>query len=198
MNSEVITGFAIGWITDRRRWTHRAICRVTGGEYAHCFVIYFSSNEGTDSVYVECGAHLNESRNGSGLSAPRPLTSLKSWVHEHPKTITCCYMLLPLTKTELSQCWKSYNYYLPRVKYASAQLISNWFSCRTGILLSSRRTSEFRWSCSEAAARLCPASVQLDVLKLGTFRWDEYVPSGSQPASLLGLCMSSGFALTAL
>jgi len=189
---EYIDGLSIVMLRDTRRLSHRAIMAVTHGPYAHCGMVYTCSQSKDLSVFVECVATPKKENERPGLSFPVPLASLSLYSAAHADCYECIFIELPVTSTQAIASWRFYKAIRHSVRYAGAQLLSNWLSCRSGLLLSRRRSNPYRWTCSEAAVRLTPLQVQHDIFKIGDFRFDEYVPSGRFPASIHRLATAAG------
>ena len=189
---EFIDGLSILMLRDTRHFVHRSIMAVTHGPYAHCGVVYTCSFSPEKTCFVECLATPKKEHERPGLSFPSPLSSLILYANTHPNCFECILMKLPVSTAQALSSWRYYKAIRHSVQYAGAQLLSNWLSCRTGMLLSRRRSNPYRWTCSEAAVRLTPLQVQHDIFKIGDFRFDEFVPSGSYPASIHRLATAAG------
>jgi len=182
---------SIGLIRDTSVWHNRLIMRVTKGEYAHAFVVYHNQHDSSQDIFVESqkrSSSLNASR---GLSFPIPLSALRLYIAAHKHSIQSVLIQIPASPIAVAD---SYSYYLSKinaVRYAPLQLLSNYISARTKLLFSTSLTAKNRWTCSEAAIRLMPPSVQHSYFKVGVFRYDEYVPSGTVPASIARLATNA-------
>jgi len=188
----------LGFITDRRKLSHRVICRVTSGRYAHAFLIFVSRSQPDASCIVECKASNQEDKNGNGLTLPAPLSSQSLYVARHPFSVVAVKMLLPVSPKEVALCYDMYTQARPHVRYAGAQLFANWLSFKTRLSVYRRRSNPNLWTCSEAVVRLLPLDLQSSMFDVGTYRYDEYVPSGPAPSSLYRMAAHYGIAAIAL
>lgn len=181
-------------IRDNRKLSHRVICRVSGGEYAHAALGFHYPHSPARDFFVECLSSKTLHADHSGISPQRPLSELRSYAYAHAAHVSAVYFPLSVYPGEIQQTLNKISSARPLVRYASLQLLSNWLSCRTGVYLSRRSPTETRWHCAEFCVRVLPRRIAYDTFKTGVFRFDEYIPSGPHPSSMLRLLTLAGYA----
>jgi len=152
-----------GYSVDLTSIVSRGICRVTDGDYAHCFAV-FDEAEG-DPFYFESISKTVKHRSEAGVDlwkdgvrGPVPLKNLEGWAAEKPtKHIYELTDYLPFTDEEIQETYRMLCIACHDIQYATLQCANNWVESRLGIYATTKwfRNAGTHWNCSETLMRTC-------------------------------------------
>lgn len=174
-----------GYTANYAELATKAICRVSGGPYSHCFPIFY--NEEHRPMYFESISKVDPHTHKTGVRGPYPLSNVVEWQAELPShrrfTMQPLSGFLPLTTNEVGRAWKLLGASVHDIRYAPLQIIQNWLTQRTGLRISYKQGSIARWTCSETCVRILPARLWFwfDQLNVNA---DDIVPSGNKLMSV--------------
>ena len=181
-----------GYSVDRSSIVSKGICRVTGGDYAHCFVV-FEESEGKPFYFESISKKVkHRSEAGidlwkNGVRGPVPLDNLIEWADEKP-TLHMYELtdVLPFTEEEVRESYKMLCIACHDVDYATLQCANNWVESRLGIYSTTKwfRNAGTHWNCSETLMRTCIPERYWNYYKMLDIDANRIVPDGERMVSI--------------
>ena len=181
-----------GYSVDRASLISRRICAVTGGDYAHCFVV-FDESEGEPFYFESISKKVtHKSPAGvdvwkNGVRGPIVLDNLIEWSKEKP-TVRMYEIsdYIPVTDNEARQSYRRLCAACHDIEYATLQCANNWIESRLGIYIATNwfKTSQTHWNCSEALMRTCIPVRYWDYYNMINVNANRIVPDGDKMTSI--------------
>ena len=175
-----------GYTADTSQLATKLICRVTGGEYAHVFAVFYGEDCGRP-IYFESISKRDPVTNKTGVRGPLLLDNVRDWRDRKPSTrrfwIQPEYGYLPFDDAECDAAYKTLAGAVHTITYAPTQIVRNWLRQRISLNFFWGIGSERSWTCSETCARITPPRLQ-HYFDLGRYNFDDITPSGPRLMSV--------------
>ena len=171
----------------------RLICRVTGGIYSHCGVVFYEHPDAEKDAgfFFESRAKVfldaQTGQHKTGVRGPRHFDGIVDWAMDDPDTRR--YEVLPLPgylPVTASEAWESFHLLsaaVHRVKYAHLQIFQNWIAQRLRIRIGVGCGDNDRWTCSETCLLALPARLW-PWYRVPRITQNQITPDGDKMASV--------------